>query len=133
MKTLTRWMIAVAVGVLMAGCGDGGRTSTAPAIDATGTWTGILGAPGSGSALRMTWIANQSGSLAAGPMTLVKPVPNVPATGPLTGVVSGGQLLLTYNVSAGSVTGFPSCGISGSGSGTLSGSTITGTLLLTFT
>jgi hypothetical protein len=133
MKMLTRWMIVVAIGLSMAGCGDVDRTSTSPAIDATGTWTGILGTPGSGSALRMTWVASQSGSLAAGPMTLVKPAPNVPATGPLTGVVSGSQLLLTYNVPSGSVTGFASCSILGSGSGTLSGSTITGMLPLMFT
>lgn len=133
MKMLTRWMIALAAGLPMAGCGDVGRLSTSPAMDATGTWTGTLGAPGSGSALRMTWIASQSGNLAAGPMTLVKPAPNIPATGPLTGVVSGGQLLLTYNVPAGSVAGFASCSILGSGSGTLSGSTLTGVLELTFT
>lgn len=133
MKMCTRWMIGVVISLPMAGCVDVGRTSTSPEIDATGTWTGTLGTPGSGSALRVTWIVSQSGNLANGPMTLVKPVSNVPATGLLTGVVSGSQLLLTYNVSAGSVAGFASCSILGSGSGTLSGSTITGTLLLTFT
>jgi hypothetical protein len=96
-------------------------------------WTGLLGAPGSGSALRMTWMASQSGTSVSGPLSIVKPMAAVEATGPLTGTVSGTQLSISYVVTAGSVIGYPSCSISGTGSGTLSGSTISGTLTLTFT
>lgn len=131
MKTLWRCMI-VALIVPVAGC-DGEPVTSPGQTDVTGTWTGMLGTSGSGSALRMTWIASQSGGSVAGPLTLVKPAVNTPAAGPLTGTIAGSQLTLSYVVSAGSVTGFPTCSISGSGSGTLAGLTITGTLPLTFT
>jgi hypothetical protein len=128
---LWRFMLVVLI-VPAAGCG--GESATSPVqADVTGTWTGLLGPSGSGSALRMTWAASQTGGSLAGPLTLVKPAANAPATGPLTGTISGSQLTLSYVVTAGSVTGFPDCGISGMGSGTLSGLTITGTLMLTFT
>lgn len=135
MKMLWRWMIAVLFGSPLTGCVDVGRSLTSPtAIDLRGTWTGMLGAQGSGSALRLTWVANQSGNLATGPMTIVKPVPNVPATGPLGGVISSGdRVLLSYAVAVGSVSGLPSCSILGTGNGVVSGSTITGTMTLTFT
>ena len=133
MKTLWRPAIVVLIGFITA-CGSADDTMTPPEpVDLTGTWTGMLGTPGSGSALRMTWAASQSGFSVSGPLTLVKPAAGVPATGPLTGTIAGSQLSLSYAVNAGSVAGFPSCSISGTGSGTFSGSTITGTLMLTFT
>ena len=133
MKTLWRSVIVVLIGAA-AGCGSDSGTVTSPGpADVTGVWTGLLGAPGSGSALRMTWVASQSGTSVGGPLTIVKPMSAVEAVGPLTGTISGGQLSLSYAVTAGSVAGFPSCSISGTGSGTFSGSTITGTLTLTFT
>lgn len=131
MKTLTRCMIVAVIGVL-GGCDDNPGVSPGPA-DVTGTWTGLLGTQASGSALRLTWVASQSGDTVSGALTVVKPMNNVPATGPLTGTISGSQLALSYSVTAGSVAGFPNCTISGSGGGTLSGSTITGALPLTFT
>jgi hypothetical protein len=133
MRTLWRCAVAALIGAAT-GCGSDSGTVVSPEpADVTGVWTGLLGAPGSGSALRMTWVASQSGSSVSGPLTIVKPMSAVPATGPLTGTISGSQLSLSYAVAAGSVSGFPSCSISGTGTGTLSGSTIAGTLSLTFT
>lgn len=133
MKTLWRSVIVVLIGAV-AGCGSDSGTVTSPGpADVTGIWTGLLGAPGSGSALRMTWMASQSGTSVSGPLSIVKPMAAVEATGPLTGTVSGTQLSISYVVTAGSVVGYPSCSISGTGSGTLAGSTISGTLTLTFT
>lgn len=133
MKMLRSWMIAVLIGLPLAGCGsDRGPSSPTP-TDITGTWTGFFGTPGSGTALRVTWLASQSGSSVGGSMTLVKPMANVPATGPLSGTLSGSLLSLSYVVPAGSVNGYASCSISGNGTGTLSGSTITGTMSVTFT
>ena len=134
MKMLWRWMITILFGLQIAGCVDVGRSPASPApFDLTGTWTGMVGPAGSGSALRMTWIASQSGAFVTGPMTLIKPVPNVPATGTLSGTISGIQVVLTYVVPAGSVTGLLSCSISGRGLGSFSAFTMTGALELTFT
>ena len=134
MKRIWPLMIAALIGVPVAGCGNDSDAMTSPEpADVTGTWTGLLGTQGSGSALRMTWVASQSAASFSGPLTLVKPAADVPATGPLTGTISGSQLSFSYVVAAGSVNGFPGCTISGAGSGTLSGSTITGSLTLAFT
>jgi hypothetical protein len=135
MKTLWRCLIVILTWAA-AGCGSDSGTVTSPGpADVAGTWTGLLGTPGSGSALRMTWTASQSGTSVSGPLSIVKPMAPAAAeaTGPLTGTISGSQLSISYLVAAGSVFGYPGCSISGTGSGTLSGSTISGTLMLTFT
>jgi uncharacterized membrane protein len=87
----------------------------------------------SGSALRLTWAATQAGTAVTGLGTLVKPAVNVPATGTLSGTMNGSQLALAYLAPAGSVAGFPSCAISGTGTATVSENSITGTLALNFT
>lgn len=107
--------------------------STSPTADLTGTWSGQVGLPTSGSALRVTWLATQAGTALTGPATLVKPAVNVPATGTLSGTLNGSQLALAYLAPGGSVPGFPACEVSGTGTATFQGDTITGTLALNFT
>jgi len=80
----------------------------------------------------MTWSATQNGSSVSGPATLIKPAFNVPATGTLGGTLTGSQLSLTYTVSSGSVPGFAACSIAGSGSATVTNSTVSGSLSTTF-
>lgn len=87
----------------------------------------------SGAALRLTWVVNQFDALRmTGPATLVKPGANVPAAGAMNGTLDGDHLALTYVVTPGTVPGFPTCTILGSGSATASSSSITGNLTLTF-
>jgi len=93
----------------------------------------MLGQPQSGSALRMTWTASQTGATVSGPATLVKPALNVPAVGTMTGTLVSSQLMLTYSVPAGGVPVYLSCTIAGSGSATASSQTISGSLQTTFT
>ena len=136
MKTLLPWTIALLVGFTAAGCDEYDPWLVAPEpADVIGTWTGSLGNPGSASALRVTWVVSPSGTGYAGPMTLVTPAPNVPATGTLVATLHGRVFSFVYVVPAGSVNGFPGCRIFGLGEGSLSltGSTITGALRLTFT
>jgi hypothetical protein len=110
-----------------------GSTSPSPPLDLGGTWSGMLGQSQSGSALRVTWTASQTGATVSGPATLVKPALNVPATGTMSGTLVGSQLTLTYSVPSGGVPVYLSCTITGSGSATASNQTISGTLQTTFT
>jgi hypothetical protein len=119
---------AIAV-ALCAGC-----DSTPPSdqsVNLTGTWTGQIGSPGTGSAVRVTWVAIQSGSNVTGTATLLKPANGVNVPGNLAAVQSGSQLTLSYLASAGAVPPLPACTVSGSGSATLtSGNAIAGTMTL---
>jgi len=122
-------LIAVAATLLQA-CGS----STTPSpLDLGGAWSGMLGQPQSGSALRVTWTATQAGATVSGPATLVKPSLNVPAAGTMSGTLIGSQLTLTYSVPAGGVPVFLSCTIAGSGAATATPQTISGSLQTTFT
>ena len=127
-----RTVVLIAVAVAIAGACRG-STSPSPPLDLTGAWSGMLGQPLSGSALRMTWSASQTGATVSGPATLVKPALNVPAAGTMTGTLVGNQLMLTYSVPAGGVPVYLSCTIAGSGSATASSQTISGSLQTTFT
>ena len=136
MKTFLRWTIALLIGFPAAGCNEYDPWSVSPEpATVIGTWTGSLGTPGSGSELRVTWVVSPSWAGYDGPFTIVKPAPNVPATGILAATLERRVFMFGYFVPAGSVNGFPNCSISGMGQGrlSLSGSTITGTLQLTFT
>ena len=93
----------------------------------------MIGQPQSGSALRITWNATQTGATVSGPATLLKPATNVPATGTMSGTLSGNQLTLSYSVPAGAVPVYLSCTIVGAGSAVASSQTISGTLQATFT
>jgi len=109
-----------------------GEMSPSP-VNLTGTWSGMLGQSGTGSALRVTWIATQTGMTVSGPATMVKPSLNVPATGTMTGTLSGSQLTLTYAVPAGAVPVYLSCMVTASGSATATSQSISGNLDTTFT
>ena len=126
-----RNVVVVLVATLASACGGG--TSPSPALNLTGTWSGMLGQPQSGSALRVTWMATETGTTVSGPAVLVKPASNVPATGTMTGTLSGSQLTLTDTVPAGTVAVFLSCTVAGTGSATASAQTISGSLQTTFT
>ena len=128
------WIRCLVLGVLSisgVACGDSTKPSPTP-INLAGTWSGLLGQTGSGTALRMTWSVSHEGNNVSGPATLIKPSANVPATGILGGTLTGSQLSLTYTVPAGSVPGFATCSISGSGSATVTNSAISGSLAATF-
>lgn len=124
--------VSVAV-VLALAAACGGSTAPTPALDLTGVWSGRLGQPQSGSALRVMWTATQSGATVSGPATLVKGTTNVSATGTMSGTLSGSQLTLSYSVPAGAVPVYLSCTITGSGSATATGQSISGNLQTTFT
>ena len=109
-----------------------GEMSPSP-LNLTGTWSGMLGQSGTGSALRVTWVATQTGMTVSGPATMVKPSLNVPATGTMAGTLSGSQLTLTYSVPAGAVPVYLSCMVTGSGSAAATNQTISGNLDTTFT
>lgn len=93
----------------------------------------MIGQPQSGAALRVTWNAVQTGATVSGPATLLKPALNVPATGTMTGTLTGSQLALTYSVPAGAVPVYLSCTIAGTGSAMATSGTISGTLQTSFT
>jgi hypothetical protein len=116
---------------LSAACG--GSTTSSSQLNLAGNWSGLLGQPGSGTALRLTWVATQAGTTISGPATLLKPATNIPATGTLSGTLRGTNLTLSYLVPNGTVPGFGACSITGNGSATATSSTISGALMLTFT
>jgi hypothetical protein len=129
-----RWICCLVLAAALAGaCGGSTPASPSPAVDLTGAWSGMIGQPQSGAALRITWMAAQTGSTVSGPVTLVKPALNVPATGTMRGTLSGGQLTLSFSVPAGAVPIYLSCTIVGTGSAVVTGDTISGTLQTTFT
>jgi hypothetical protein len=124
-------LLVVIAAALASSCG--GSTSPSPALNLSGTWSGRLGEQQSGSALRVTWTATQTGMTVSGPATFVKPSLNVPATGTMIGTLSGSQLTLTYSVPAGAVPVYLSCTVAANGSATASSDTISGNLQTTFT
>jgi hypothetical protein len=116
---------------MVTACDDSAASPTP--LNLTGTWSGQVGQPTSGSALEVTWTATQAGTAVAGPATLVTPLLHVRANGGISGTLTSSQLALAYLAPAGSVPGFPACAISGTGAATVSGNSITGTLALNFT
>jgi hypothetical protein len=124
--------VAVFFGVVLA-CACGPSTSPSRLPDLSGTWVGMLGEPRSGSALRVTWVATQTGATVLGPATVLKAAANVPATGTMSGTLSGSGLTLTYSVPAGAVPVYLSCAVEGNGAATATAGTISGTLQTTFT
>lgn len=113
-------------------CGGGSTVAPSGPVNVTGTWSGLLGQPQSGAALRVTWTASQTGNDVVGPATLIKPAVNIPSNGILSGRLTGSQLALTYLAPGGSVQEFPGCSISGNGTATATSTVISGTLTLTF-
>lgn len=127
-----RILVVVSVAGLLStlsACGNSSTTPSAP-LDLTGTWPGQVGQPGSTSALRLTWVATQTGNVVSGVATLVKPVFNVQARGAMTGTLNGDQLTLSYAVPPDSIQGFFTCEIAGLGNATATNNSITGTIAL---
>jgi hypothetical protein len=115
--------------VACAGCGDSTSPSEPPA-NLAGTWTGQIGSSMSGTAVRFTWTATQSGSTASGPARLVKPAVGTEIPGTLTATINGNQAGLSFSAAPGSVPTVPACTASGSGSGNVGGNSIAGTFSL---
>ena len=113
-------------------CG-GSSNAPSPQLDLTGTWSGQLGQPGSATALRLTWVATQTGNVVSGIATIVKPAVNVQGRGVMTGILNGDQMFLTYAVPSDSIPGFSTCEIGGAGNATATNTSITGALPLRFT
>jgi hypothetical protein len=118
--------------VVCAGCGDSMSPSEPPA-NVAGTWTGQIGTSASGTAVRFTWTATQSGSTASGPASVAKPAVGTEIPGTLTATIDGNQTGLSFSAPPGSVPTLPACTASGTGSGTFGGNAIAGTFSLTAT
>jgi hypothetical protein len=129
-RTLVGGLVAGLLATLSA-CGDSSTAPSAP-LDLTGTWTGQLGQPGSTSALRLTWVATHTGNVVSGVATIVKPAFNVQGRGPMTGILDGDRLLLTYAVPPDSIPGFSTCEIAGFGNATATSDSIAGAIALMF-
>ena len=114
---------------LFGGCSPSSPSST---LNLTGTWSGTLGPPMSGTSLRLVWTATQNGLAVSGPVTVSKPneIPEFPGT--LSGTLSGLSSFLSFTVPAGSVPGFATCAITGNGSVTAAATTISGNLNVTY-
>ena len=114
-------------------CDDDSTSPSEPPPDLTGSWTGQIGSSMSGTAVRFTWTATQSGSTASGPARLVKPAVGTEIPGTFTATINGNQAGLSFSAAPGSVPTLPACTASGSGSGTIGGNSIAGTFSLTAT
>jgi len=123
--------IAACMLAALTACGDS-STSPSPQLQLTGTWSGVYGPSMSGTALRMTWEAAQTGNIVSGIVTLVKPAVGVQARGALTGTLDGDRLLLSYFGPSDSIPGFPRCSIGGLGMTTATNAKISGQLQLMF-
>lgn len=136
MRTLIRsWIVCFVLGSLpftFGACDDSTSAPSKP-LNLNGFWAGFYGPPASPSALRFTWVPvqkpGQNGAFGAG--TLMNPATNVQAAGTMTGNLAGS--LLTIEWAPTSVAGFPRCRFSGTGTGIVTLSSISGILVLTFT
>jgi hypothetical protein len=128
-------VIIVIVGGLFASLGACGKSPTSPTpppapLNLTGTWSGQLGQPGSGSALRITWVTIQHGDLVSGLATIAKPTLDVQGTALITGIINGNRVTLTFAAAPGSIQGFERCGIAGRGDASATTTDITGSIAL---
>ena len=93
----------------------------------------MIGSAMSGSAVRVTWTASQAGAGVLGVARLVKPAIGTEMPGTLSGLVTGNQIGLKFTAGRLAIPSVPDCIVFGTGSGTISGNTITGTFSLTAT
>jgi hypothetical protein len=128
---IPRVVFVAALLATLSACSDSPDAPSTP-LELTGTWSGQLGQPGSTSALRLTWVATQSGNVVSGIATLVKPAAGVQGRGAMTGILDGDRLVLTYAVPPDSIQGFASCEIAGAGTAAATSSSISGMLGLMF-
>ena len=118
---------------MLSACGDSATAPTPPPqLNLTGSWSGIYGPAASGTALRMTWDATQTGNIVSGIATLVKPAVGVQARGALTGTLDGDRILLSLFVPTDSIPGHARCSITGLGTATATASRIAGSFPLMF-
>jgi hypothetical protein len=123
-------LAAFTIGLCTA-CGESSTTPT-PSVpaDLTGTWTGQIGLPGTGAAVRVVWAALQPGNTASGRATLTKPAIGIEIPGVMVGVVDRQQVSLSFVAPVAPMPTLPNCSVVGTGSGTTAGSSITGTFSL---
>jgi len=132
---IRRGVLSVLASTILACGGSPDAPSQNPALNLTGTWSGVVGAgSGGGRALRVTWTVNQNGSNLSGPVTLLTSpaVTDITFSGALTGTLAGSQLSLNYVTMPGAVPGLANCSASGTGSATATSSTISGNLDVSF-
>ena len=115
-----------------AGCGDS-MSPLEPTPDIVGAWTGQIGSPMSGAALRLSWTASQTGRTASGPARFVKPMVGTELPGTMTGTINGNQVALVFAAAPGGVPTVPDCAASGRGTGTITRTFISGRFTLTAT
>lgn len=117
----------------MAGCGG---TSTAPSPSPAPArleefWVGTVGARSDdGRPLGIIWSATESGNVVSGTATFATLTPTaaqITFVGPLTGTRNGNELSLTYVATYGTVLA-GTCALTGFGTATVSGVTLTGSL-----
>ena len=133
MPTWTRCTVVSLISFMVASCG--GATTPSPALNLTGTWSGVIGQrSGGGRALRVTWTATQDGNTASGPASVLTspPVTDVIFSGILTGRLSGDQV--SFTLSAQPLPG-SDCSLSGTGSAAVAvvTATLAGSLDVHFT
>lgn len=135
---MNAWICGLVMGVLavaVTACGAPNGPSDNTPLDLAGTWSGVVGAgSGGGRALRVTWTSSQTGSSLSGPVTLLTSpaVTDVTLSGTLTGSLSGNRLSLTYSAKPEGVPQSANCSVSGTGSATATGTTISGSLSVSF-
>src|SRR5687768_3210623 len=115
--------------IACAACDDSAAPSESTP-NVTGAWTGMIGSAMSGSAVRVTWTASQAGAGVLGVARLVKPAIGTEFPGTLSGLITGNQIGLKFTGGRLAVPSVPDCVVFGTGSGTISGNTITGTFTL---
>ena len=126
-------LVSLAVSALA--CGSTPPAPT-PALNLSGTWSGVVGAgSGGGNALRVAWAASQGGTNVTGAATLsTSPaLTNVTFSGTLSGTLTGSQLSLDFTSPPGSVPAFGGCAASGKGSAIVADGTMSGNLTVNFT
>jgi hypothetical protein len=122
-----RCLVVSVISMLVGSCA-GPATMPSPAVNLSGTWSGVIGrASGGGRALRLTWTATQDGSSASGPATVLTspPVTDVLFAGALTARISGSQISLV--LAAQPLPG-SDCLLSGTGAAAVAAGTIAGSL-----
>lgn len=137
----SRWMV---LAFTLVACGGDTSTATGPStnpnniITLSGSWSGKLLTGGS-EAIAITWMANQTGSSATGPMTATQAGDANHTTlnlnGTLAGTLTGNQATLTLTIPPGAFLpagGPAACKLTGTGSGTVSVTSITAPLVITF-
>jgi hypothetical protein len=132
---IRRVVLSMLASTILACGGSADAPTQNPALNLTGTWSGVVGAgSGGGRALRVTWTVSQTGGNLSGPVTLLTSpaVTDVTFSGALTGTLTGSQLSLTYVTMPGAVPGSANCSASGTGSASATSTAISGSLDVSF-